>query len=89
MEETDHLHITFIRSAEMQQYKKNWPNHVFLVLPDEFDESSDAAVKNIMQVRFFEIGPHFTSSLWSMNWKLRKRTVFSFCEVWKIRILPF
>ncbi|XP_057314871.1 GREB1-like protein isoform X2 [Hydractinia symbiolongicarpus] len=49
MEETDHLHITFIRSAEMQQYKKNWPNHVFFVLPDDFDESSDAAVKNIMQ----------------------------------------
>lgn len=51
MEETDHIHITFIRSRELHQYQKQWPNHIFAALPDELDKASDSIVKNIMKVQ--------------------------------------
>eukprot|EP00794_Sanderia_malayensis_P004602 gene4602-5207_t len=50
MEETDHIHITFVKQSEMAIYQKNWPNHVFAILPQEFDEASFGAVKQVMKL---------------------------------------
>ncbi len=50
MEETDYVHITFVKQSEMATYQKNWPNHVFAILPQEFDEASFGAVKQVMKV---------------------------------------
>ena len=50
MMEKDHVHITFIKSGELSQYQKFWPNHVFFVLPTEFDNGSDSSIKNIIKV---------------------------------------
>ena len=52
MKESDHMHMTFIKSAELVQYQKFWPNHVFFVLPPEFDMGSDSSIKNIIKVSF-------------------------------------
>ena len=51
MEETDHVHITFIQESRVTAYQKQWPNHIFACLPDSFTNASDSAVKNIMKVR--------------------------------------
>ena len=50
MEETDHMHVTFIKASELALYQKNWPNHVFVVLPPNFDDASFSAVKQVMKV---------------------------------------
>ena len=50
MEETDHVHLTFIKETELKQYQKNWPNHVFVALPEAFNEASDSTIKNVMKV---------------------------------------
>ena len=50
MEETDYVHITFVKQSELSMYQKNWPNHVFVVLPPDFDDASFGAVKQVMKV---------------------------------------
>eukprot|EP00795_Rhopilema_esculentum_P007430 gene7430-13192_t len=49
MEETDYVHITFVKQSELSMYQKNWPNHVFVVLPPDFDDASFGAVKQVMK----------------------------------------
>ena len=52
MMEKDHVHMTFIKSGELVQYQKFWPNHIFFVLPPQFDNGSDSSIKNIIKVYF-------------------------------------
>jgi len=49
MEETDHIHITFIRNGELKKYQKHWPNHVFVELPISFNNVSDSAIRNLVK----------------------------------------
>ena len=50
MKETDHSHITFVKNCELPMYQRNWPNHVFAVLPPSFNDASFATVKQVMKV---------------------------------------
>ena len=50
MNETEHSHVTFVKHSELAMYQKNWPNHVFVVLPPNFNDASYGAVKQVMKV---------------------------------------
>jgi len=49
MKETDHSHITFVKNCEFPMYQRNWPNHVFAVLPPSFNDASFGTVKQVMK----------------------------------------
>lgn len=58
------LHIIVIRSKDEYEYKIDWPNHIFMVLPESFDDLSmgemrTSSVINIVNQFYF----HFLFSM--------------------------
>uniref|UniRef100_A0A673ZKK8 GREB1 like retinoic acid receptor coactivator n=1 Tax=Salmo trutta TaxID=8032 RepID=A0A673ZKK8_SALTR len=45
MEGTAHLHILVVKEYEMQHYRKQWPNHILLVLPAMLNSAGVGAAR--------------------------------------------
>ena len=52
MEDTEHVHITFVPHGLLRNYQKDWPNHVFVEVPEALDDASDSVIKNLIKVKF-------------------------------------